>query len=657
MADRSPQLVVSDNVQPQSANRERNCLCVQEATSSGPIKPPTEELVVNVVKSSAEEKAAAVIGGYLTEAGELRDSRWVGRVAMVDEKLSHEIDKHCRKSSFASVAEDVHSPQNEPVAEDDHAPQNEPDKAKCCDCLFQAYTGSVLSKLVKRGRETPAVSKVETFATVNLRKARVLGVKAIAATWDNVYSPTFFGALFRDVSVYGYLLISLVLLINELVGFINDSKLDDDPEDYKFRQAKLTFSSIGLVLSIVDLFHQAWAQKCKTCESYSKWMPEAQKRFNNPKLPKSPTTEDESPRKEHKHFSTAFDAFRIILHEMMTYPNLILSIFQLILQIVYKNGKAEPTTYISVILNLLNAGLFVYVARWVVLVASIYSIQKIRTGGQPIALKPLLSTSSVWFHIAFVLTAIGHTLVQMLMIAAIASRFHHEIQTANSISTYFPSAQLWYMMVFAYVGPFLGLMMFLVTCYFWTQQFPIELFLDILKLLKKPGFSEALGVYKLLKKPAKLESPQLDKKAEDKKAEDKKAKDKKAEDCYSSTMRKLHYYLDEERLQEEFSRIEMESFGMKLVCPFVSPFPIIFSILYFALILAFWVCAGVNGLDSTGWTYYYIIAALFVFLMNLYACVVAIVWITVFVLVLCNIVTVIIIVLLFCLRTVQSGLE
>ena len=560
-----------------------------------------EKLAVNVDRSLAEEKTTTIIGGYVTEEGELHYSAWVfRRLAVFEEQLSLEINKYCNVSPDLSLAAILGSPQYEPSMTE-----------KCCDCLCQAYTCKNLSVLAKRGRKSRVLSKVEHFATDELRKARALGMKTIAATVKDPYTPTCLGALFRDFSVYGYFLLSLAFWINVIVGFTNDLVGDDDPDDDMFHLAKLVISTIGIAISLVDLVYHACVQKCETCKQCSQCVPETQEHFNkNEPLAENslkstpneqpPAAHDETPHKECKCFFAVFDAFRLVLLEMMNYPNLLLSIFQLILQIVNKDGEVELTTYISVIISLLSTLLFVYVARWFVLIGSVYSIQKIRTGGQDFTAKSLRSTSSAWFHIAFVSNAIGHTVVQMLMIVAIASRFHHEIQTDSLVSSYFPSAQLWYMMVFAYVGPFLGLILFLVTCHFWTQQFPIELFLDMLNLLKKPGLLEALR------------------------------QDKKAEE-YSSTMKKLRFYLDEANLREEFESVKKIRLERKLEYPFIGPLHVILCFLYCALLLAFWFCAGINGLNSSEWKIFYATGALFAVFVNGYACAVGIFWIIVFV--------------------------
>ena len=60
------------------------------------VEENSEKLAVNVVKRSAEERTTTVIGGYVTEEGEVHYSAWVIRhYAVFEEQLSLEINKYC----------------------------------------------------------------------------------------------------------------------------------------------------------------------------------------------------------------------------------------------------------------------------------------------------------------------------------------------------------------------------------------------------------------------------------------------------------------------------------------------------------------------------------------------------------------------------------
>ena len=245
-------------------------------------------------------------------------------------------------------------------------------------------------------------------------------------------------------------------------------------------------------------------------------------------------------------------------------------------------------------------------------------IQKVRTGGEKVTRRSLLKTSGARLHVAFVLNAIGHSIVQMAMIVAIGARFYHEIQQTTSISNYLPSGQLWYMIVFGYIGPFIGVIMFLVTCHFWTQQFPIELCLDMLKLLQKPGFGAVI-----------LNKEQRKK--------------------VSGTVKKLNVYLDHEALDKAFQKIRNEKLERKLAYPFVSPFHVILCLVYCGCLLAFGLCAVIQGPTSTGWVGLYIAATLFAIFVNGYACAIAMVWLTIFIIVLLIIALILVVCFLACL--------
>ena len=96
--------------------------------------------------------------------------------------------------------------------------------------------------------------------------------------------------------------------------------------------------------------------------------------------------------------------------------------------------------------------------------------------------------------------------LQICMIVAIGGAYYNEyndkwkelattLKVSNTSSAnyttpptvdinYSPSGRMWYVIVCGYVTPILGIIMFFVVCHYWTQQFPIDVILDILKSLK-----------------------------------------------------------------------------------------------------------------------------------------------------------------------------
>ena len=473
---------------------------------------------------------------------------------------------------------------------------------RCFDLICEAYMCEQTElSLCKPGNKFPRLKQSEKFASVDLRKARAHGLQTIMGVIRNPYTPTCFGAFFRDFSVYGFFLLSFCLWCNVLGGVIYDLAAEDDKQDNVYRLAKLIFSTFAWVLAIADLVHHTSSheyltrRECANCEDDSN----SDTAYGCCKCPRC--------------CPVLFDGARLLLVETVNYPILLLSIFQLIVHIIEKEGRVDATTCISVILTSLVALFHVYLARWFVLAGSIFSLQKMRSGGEKVTCRSLFRTSSAKFHVAVVLNAVGHTIVQMMMIAAIGTRFNHEYRSINSTnSDYYPSPQLWYMMLFAYIYPFLGVVMFLVTCHFWSQQFPIELVLDMLKVLQRPGFVEAI-------------------------------ESQKRKDDFSSTMEmRDSSYLNEEVLSDQFGKVKDEGLFDKLAYPFKSPFHILLCLIYCGFVIAFGVCTFIDGPSSNGGIAFYALAVLYAIFVNGYAFAIVSVWVIVFVTVILTSVVIII---------------
>ena len=178
------------------------------------------------------------------------------------------------------------------------------------------------------------------------------------------------------------------------------------------------------------------------------------------------------------------------------------------------------------------------------------------------------------------------------------------------------SGELWFMICCAFMTPIFGVIMFFVVHHFWTQKFPINVILDFLKVLKEPTIIDTLTSWK----------------------------EEKSED-----IRKVVDYLNEEQLQEDVKKIPSgrNRFCDKLTYPFKSPLHIILCLLYAIMLLTFFICCIVKG-PGGGWILFYFLAFIFGFIVNWYACSVAIVWIMIFIGTLIVIAYVLLILILFC---------
>ena len=543
---------------------------------------------------------------------------------------------------------------------------------KCLNCCCTAYSCKWMYSLLKKPQHCLQEQKVVKDLipkTESIRRAQTLGVKNIVVSIHNIFTDTPVGSTVREVAVYGSFLWALLFFSISLWGFIkgqiNENNLDDD----FFGLFKTIFGAIGMVFSIFDLFYHVYHRRFETCKEWKQWREERKNDHENTRLLGKADGEEKEDKKQPdsadcckdeckccpKPCSTAFDVGRVFVNEMLYYPGLILSIFQFATELVVHDNDPHMisvTTWLSNIISFIGQLVFVYLTRAFVLAGTVYSVAKIRNK------KDLLEGAK--FQITFVLYTYGLMMLQICMIVAIGATYYNDYnelyQEVNSfyavpssgsgssgdnptttptttptiIPTIAPatdinyrlSNELWFMICCAFMTPILGVIMFFVVHHFWTQKFPIEFILDFLKVLKKRSLKGTLTSWK----------------------------DEEINDKISQIV----HYLNEEQLHEDVRRIPSGRFGDKFTYPFKSPLHIIFCLLYAIMLLTFFVCCIVKG-PGGGWLLFYFVAFAFGFLVNLYACSVAAVWIAVFVGVLIAIACILLIIILICCIGSQSS--
>ena len=287
------------------------------------------------------------------------------------------------------------------------------------------------------------------------------------------------------------------------------------------------------------------------------------------------------------------DIVRYIFIPTVVYPLLLLTMFQFLSNLIAHQVDDIMTSLISFVLTGVSQIGFVYLLRAFIFAGMIYSLQKVRTGG---AGRKKLMTSSSCFQHYFLLAAFGHMFVELTMIAVIGIRFYYEYQAFQDASyvlvspVFMPSVQLWYMMFCAYFAAPLGLALFLITHYYWTQRFFIKFFLDVLLVLKK-----------------------------------------KVEDQGSYVK-----FINDSKFNfiENYDEVD-ESGVCKFTYSFVSPTIIVLCFFYCSLIIGFFICAFLEAniyTTNIGVFGFYVAAAVVATLVNIHASAIFLVWVLIFVL-------------------------
>ena len=475
-----------------------------------------------------------------------------------------------------------------------------------------------------------------------LTKARTLGIKtAFDTVCSDMFTATPIGSVVREIAIYGGFLIMAALFINVCLIFLQDVAGNSNINNIPLWE--VVCSGLGLLLSLVDLVIDLVCNICtcykncassKNCCNEFRWHTDTLLYFTDSveigcckrcKNTSSPLDDPSRP-EDHKKTCTCkkrlhtvnfhlpdkpseaetaagccmrcgmyviMDIVRYIAIPTLAYPLLLMAMFQFLSNLIAHQMDDITTSLISFTLTGVSQFGFVYLVRAFIFTGMIYSLQKVQTGG---AGRKELMTSSSCFQHYFLLAAFGHMFVELTMIAVIGIRFYYEYQAFQDASyvlvspVFMPSVQLWYMMFCAYFAAPLGLALFLITHYYWTQRFFIKFFLDVLLVLKK--------------------------KVEDQGAYVKFINDNKF------------------NFRENYDEVD-ESGVCKFTYSFVSPTIIVLCFFYCSLIIGFFICAFLEAniyTTNIGVFGFYVAAAVVATLVNIHASAIFLVWVLIFVL-------------------------
>ena len=536
----------------------------------------------------------------------------------------------------------------------------------CCCCLSTCSCDELMSELcesvcLSRHKFCRILSQdSHVFIKKHVRKAQSLGVEGIYKSLKNIYTDTPIGSTVKDVCVWGLFISFLVLFLKSFVLLIKNNIARNDSYDYWFKISGTTFSGIGLLFSFIDTIFHVYHRRFKTCKEWKQWRKD---NLNNDSscclrclcckrkdqrdsltteedsMMEETTVEDEewskSPDPVHccrdmcmccpRSITTLIDVFRVFFAETLFYVNLILSVFELCTELVINSNDLhmiKVTTWFGFIFSFFSTLCFNYIARVFILAGTIYSVAKIRSKRNIF--------KGAMFQIMFVLYSYGLMALQICMIVAIGGMYYNEynerykeatipmnISNVSSVNhttspptvniNYSPSGQMWYVIICGYVAPIFGIIMFFVVCHYWTQQFPIDVTLDILESLKSS-----------VKKAVLL---------------------KKVGEEYVETLEKLSRHLNESKFTD-YKNIKDLNFWCKFSYPFKRPVHVILCYLYIALLVVFFVCCG----SGKAWTPYYISVLVFGLIVNWYVILVTLFWPVIF----AFLVVIILLILVFC---------
>ena len=256
-----------------------------------------------------------------------------------------------------------------------------------------------------------------------------------------------------------------------------------------------------------------------------------------------------------------------MLSELIFYPLLICAMFDMILfESYFFDTEANQISFVLFIMSAILMLGFVYIPRIAVPVYAMYNLQKKRYFDRLIDITT--TKSSIHLQNYFILHSLGQIVSQVVMMAAIGILIRAENAEdchPDELETVKVSGSLRYTLVAGYILPFLGLISFCLTTYWWLQEFPIGISTDFISILKLPNITELLDM-------------------------EKEGREK------INTIIKC---FKDPTLKEEFNELHDESWHYKLTFPFQSPLIVILLFLFTLLYVGFFISAFTSLANST----------------------------------------------------------
>ena len=389
-------------------------------------------------------------------------------------EIRHRVTRERAKQAILAVYEEINKEEEEP------------------SCMDKLCGACARKKKKDEDEEKVGEGKVDkTKLTPQLQKASSQGFNML----KKVFFPSM-PALLQDLWVYLELIISLFAFG---FGFVDYSLARGTQRT--FNLLYLVLAIIGTILTLIDgflyLFQVGYSAK------FFRFLWKKIKARRQRRHPEAGTElreeEEESkkicgciprlPEKWLTRFNQFFELGRNIVSELLLYPLLVCDLFDFVAL-----GGAQPSNAVDrVNFSMFCIGSFylvlaAYIMRMVTIIGTVISLLRI----------PIQSTGGrkeyINLMIRFCIYAVCQIFVHLLTVLVVAAKIQHENPTPleeddDPINV---SPFLWVVMVLGWVIPLAGVFMFFIVNYYWTKQFTIGFWVDMISLLQGQGFAEAV---------------------------------------------------------------------------------------------------------------------------------------------------------------------
>ena len=400
----------------------------------------------------------------------------------------------------------------------------------------------------------------------SIKKAKKIGTKIIL---KSVFRNLFHKAIIREIFIYLSIVVLLVSTSFSLVSILHDTKKTNQTHAEKknilkiFDYVSFGVSVLGTLFSLLDfalyLRHHGCRVLKRTCKCQELVQPGDEEKAEC--FSDSCACEGTYG----KGCTTVMDIVRIVVLETIFYPNLLLKLFQVIVILADNNNdfnSINPFDWFMVSLNFFSIIIFVYLKRAYIFFGVVRSIRKLKTGVNK-------KCEGVSFIVTFFMYMCALMFLQFLMIVIIVGRFYYDYTQYNNnwidyynggINSIGEQFCLWYMMIFTYLMPLIGMPMFFFVHQFWTSKLPVDVVRDLMSELQTKG------------KGSNVRKNKTD-----------------------TTVEQVMSHLGNDQFSDDYDKLNNTPFYERLLYPFFSPSRAVVSSLYIIVFAGFAICSMYGG--------------------------------------------------------------
>ena len=302
--------------------------------------------------------------------------------------------------------------------------------------------------------------------------------------------------LFRD----GWVLTELLLTI---IQFIYSFFSTDYRVNKLYNGIYIGLSCLNLVLSLIDSFYYFYElgscmvlyRRCKKRAKKKKKKTDYES-LDTPDSDSDSEVDDEdmssitdsqssclkvcrvSPKRK-EQLNIWFEVIRNTLSELLIYPLVVLDLFG----VISDPQISDKINFSFFLIGSFYLVLSVYIARLMITILTLLTMKNLLSASES-------GRRNAFFIVRFLFHSIGQLVVHVCCVIAVGIKIKQE--NDHNEGRYHASPILWLVIAGGWLIPWIGVVTYFLTNYFWAQQFSVGFFIELMSLLQEGDVTDAL---------------------------------------------------------------------------------------------------------------------------------------------------------------------